>query len=248
MKNNYRKIYEQYHGKIPKDSNGRSYQIHHIDGNRNNNDISNLQCVSIQEHYDIHYKQQDWGACYLIGRKMKMSVEELSELARKQQHDRIKKGMHNLLGKNNPVYERLTNGTHNFLGGEISRKSNTERINNGTHNFLGKNNPSHERLKNGTHNFQNPEHYEKTSKRVKEHQNELVKNGTHHLLGGAIQRASVASGKHNLVNGVTCRDKNGNVVQIPKTHYWSQIGDKDTWEYVSINCAEGKRRKKLNIT
>jgi hypothetical protein len=112
---NYRKIYEQHYGKIPKDENNRSFQIHHIDGNRNNNDITNLLCVSIQEHYDIHYKQQDWGACYLIGRKMRIPVSELSELVRNQQYVRIANGTHNLLGANNPVHARVANGTHNFL-------------------------------------------------------------------------------------------------------------------------------------
>ena len=243
MKINYRKIYEQHYGKIPKDENGRSYQIHHIDGNRENNDISNLKCVSIKEHYDIHYSQKDWGACYLIGRKMKIPVSELSELVRQQQYVRIANGTHNFLGKNNPVHEKVKDGTHNFLGGEICRKSNSDRINAGTHNFLGENNPSHERVKNGTHNFQNTEQQKRTAKRVKECQNELVRNGTHHLLGGSIQRATIAAGKHNLVGGVTCRSKSGKVVQIPKEQYWAQAGERETWQYVSINCSEGKKRK-----
>ena len=115
MKVNYRKIYEQHYGKIPKDADGRSYQIHHIDGNRDNNDINNLMCVTIQEHYNIHYNQEDWGACYLIGRKMKMPVNELSELVRNQQNVRIANGTHNWLGNNNPVHKKVANGTHNLL-------------------------------------------------------------------------------------------------------------------------------------
>lgn len=55
---NYRKIYEQHYGPIPKDSDGRTYEIHHIDGDHSNNDPSNLKCVSIQEHYDIHHSQE----------------------------------------------------------------------------------------------------------------------------------------------------------------------------------------------
>jgi hypothetical protein len=54
---NYRKIWESYYGKIPVDSNGVSFDIHHIDGNRKNNDINNLMCVSIYDHYKIHLKQ-----------------------------------------------------------------------------------------------------------------------------------------------------------------------------------------------
>jgi hypothetical protein len=46
---NYRKIYESYYGKIPK-----GHHIHHIDGDPFNNDISNLKCVSAEEHSEIH--------------------------------------------------------------------------------------------------------------------------------------------------------------------------------------------------
>lgn len=35
----YRRLYEQAHGPIPKDKQGRSYEIHHIDGNRKNNPV-----------------------------------------------------------------------------------------------------------------------------------------------------------------------------------------------------------------
>ena len=45
--NKYRKIYENHYGTIPKDENGRSYEIHHIDVNHSNNDLHNLKLVSI---------------------------------------------------------------------------------------------------------------------------------------------------------------------------------------------------------
>ena len=47
--NNYRKIYEYHFGEIP-----NGYHIHHIDGNALNNDISNLVCISAEEHTKIH--------------------------------------------------------------------------------------------------------------------------------------------------------------------------------------------------
>ena len=62
--NNYRKIYESHFGPIPKDDQERSYEIHHIDGNRKNNDPSNLQCLTIQEHYNIHFNQSLKVYCY----------------------------------------------------------------------------------------------------------------------------------------------------------------------------------------
>lgn len=147
--NIYRRIYENNHGPIPKDENGRSYEIHHIDGNHSNNHIDNLICVSIQEHYDIHYKQGDWAACSLITSRMNISPEEQSRLASEL------------------VRKSVAEGTHNFLGGEVSRRSNAKRITNGTHNLLGKNNPTHERVINGTHNFQDREWArERTRKRI----------------------------------------------------------------------------------
>lgn len=45
----HRLIYEDHYGPIPK-----GMQIHHIDGDTTNNDISNLEMVSISEHNKIH--------------------------------------------------------------------------------------------------------------------------------------------------------------------------------------------------
>ena len=71
----YRRIYEKHKGPIPKDNYGKSYDIHHIDGNKKNNNINNLVALSLQEHYNIHYKQGDWGACLVISNRLKMNSE-----------------------------------------------------------------------------------------------------------------------------------------------------------------------------
>lgn len=42
-------IYEQVHGKVPKD-----YHVHHINGVRNDNRIENLMCVDCSTHKRIH--------------------------------------------------------------------------------------------------------------------------------------------------------------------------------------------------
>lgn len=131
----YRKIYEQFHGPIPKDSEGRSYEIHHIDGDRKNNDISNLKCVSIQEHYDIHYSQGDWGACLRIAQRMDITPNQKAELSRKIQLDKVEKGTHQFLGERNPSKIRVKNGTHHFIGGEIIGQISRKRVSDGTHNF-----------------------------------------------------------------------------------------------------------------
>ena len=78
----YRKIWEQNYGKIPLDENGRTYEIHHIDGNNNNNNIENLKCLSIEEHYRIHYEQENWIACLRMSSRMNISSEEKSLLAK----------------------------------------------------------------------------------------------------------------------------------------------------------------------
>ena len=82
---NYRKIYENHIGVIPKEPNGRTYEIHHLDGNHSNNDPLNLKAVTLQEHYDIHYAQGDWGACMLMKlQRMDHSPDEIVELNRNQ--------------------------------------------------------------------------------------------------------------------------------------------------------------------
>lgn len=45
----HRLVWEKYNGEIPD-----GYQIHHIDGNKLNNDISNLQLLSAEEHTRLH--------------------------------------------------------------------------------------------------------------------------------------------------------------------------------------------------
>ena len=76
----YRKIWKKHFEIIPKDSEGRTYEIHHKDGDRNNNKIENLLCVSIKEHFDLHHKQGDLGACVMIGKRMKLPTDYLSKI------------------------------------------------------------------------------------------------------------------------------------------------------------------------
>lgn len=79
---NYRKLWESHNGPIPKDSEGFSYEIHHIDGNHSNNDINNLSLLTIREHLDIHLKQEDWFAAALIAKRIGMGPEYSSNLQR----------------------------------------------------------------------------------------------------------------------------------------------------------------------
>ena len=145
----YRKIYKEYYGSIPVDEYGRTFDIHHIDGNHNNDDIFNLVAISIQEHYDIHYKQGDWGAALAVLLRMDKTSEEISYAASQLTKKRILDGSHHFLGPN-VNKKRLENGTHNFLNSVFQKKVQYERIKNGTHPLLGPNN-NLKNLKEGKH-------------------------------------------------------------------------------------------------
>lgn len=105
----YRKIWEAANGSIPYDNNGRRMEIHHIDGNRKNNDLTNLKLVTIQEHYDIHYSQGDWAACQSIANRMKISPEEKSRLCSELAN------------------KRLANGTHHFQDPEFIKRDSERK-------------------------------------------------------------------------------------------------------------------------
>lgn len=173
MKNtirNYRKTYESHYGPIGKDASGRSLEVHHIDGNHNNCDISNLKLVTIQEHYDIHYAQGDYGACLIMAYRMNLSAEESSALSRAIQKRRIDDGTHNLLGPSHNQ-QLIDAGVHVFLDGEAARQRNLKRVANGTHNLLKQADGSSQasnRVKAGNHHFV-------TNNPV----NKLLANGTH---------------------------------------------------------------------
>lgn len=86
----YRKIWELHHNKkIPE-----GYEIHHIDGDNSNNDLSNLLCVSLDEHLEIHTQQKDWGAVQAILMR-KEQRDGISDAASKFQKDLMKENRHN---------------------------------------------------------------------------------------------------------------------------------------------------------
>ena len=175
----YRKIYANHKGPIPTDRDGRSYDIHHIDGNHDNNHPDNLMAVSLMEHYELHKAQGDWAACLLFSERLKLTANQKSELASKSNLDRIAKGTHPFLSgdvQRKANANRLGNGTHNFLTNNPVSKTNSDRIQKGTHHFVGENNPSKQK----------------------------VKNGTHHFTGGAIVAQQIANGTHTSQIKIEC--------------------------------------------
>lgn len=110
---NYRKIWETYNGSIPD-----GYEIHHIDGDRQNNDISNLICLSLKEHYEVHYNQGDWLACAIMSERMKLSQEERKSIHKKAMESRDQSG------ERNPMYGRsaiLENNMKWYNNGKIDK-------------------------------------------------------------------------------------------------------------------------------
>jgi hypothetical protein len=159
--NKYRKIYENHHGPIPKDAEGRTYEIHHIDGNHKNNNPNNLVAVSIHEHYNIHYSQGDWAAClYIKSQRMDHTPDELSNLAKMANMKRVESGNHHWVGgemQRKRMNRLSSNGTHPFLkqqdGTSVGQRISRKRMEDGTHNWLGESHPSKIKSKNGTHHF-----------------------------------------------------------------------------------------------
>jgi hypothetical protein len=76
---NYRKLWMKQNGPIPVDEQGRSYEIHHIDGNRKNNCLENLLCLSIEDHYKLHYAKGEYFAANLIAQRMEKPAEPIQK-------------------------------------------------------------------------------------------------------------------------------------------------------------------------
>ena len=143
QKTEHRRIWRQHYGPIPKDSDGRTYEIHHIDGDHTNNDITNLIALTIHEHYEIHFWQEDMGACFAIGSRMKMSPEELSDIARRAGSEsyktQIERGSFRLSDPDFARYhanKRVKNGTHNWQDKDAASARELKKVSQGTHNFI----------------------------------------------------------------------------------------------------------------
>jgi len=174
----YRRIWEACYGLIPRDNTGRSYEIHHIDGNHNNNDVSNFKLVTIQEHYDIHYSQCDWGACFMMGERMKLSFATLSTLSSKCQLARVVSGTHHWQGSDNNE-KMIADGIHPFLDKAAARDRNLKRVNAGTHNLLKRADGSSQA-------------------------SDMVACGRHHFITNNPVNKSISSGTHASMIKLSC--------------------------------------------
>lgn len=125
----WRKIWSDAYGAIPVDENGVTYEIHHVDGNKKNNNLSNLQCVSIQEHYDIHYRQGDWMACHMISERLSITLDARLELNAKISQNKIGvKGRTYTQPKQPCQHCNVDIGKSGLLKHERSCKANPNRV------------------------------------------------------------------------------------------------------------------------
>jgi hypothetical protein len=206
---NYRKIYEEHYGPIPKEDDcGRPYHVHHIDGNRRNNNITNLQLVTAQEHYDIHYRQGVWAAAARLLSHLTESRDELSKAATVMNHMRVKDGTHPFIGGKLQA-QRIADVTHNFVteqGRKTSRTTQLRLLSEGQHAFqkLTNGEPLYKiagrkglesQLVNGTHISCRPELLSIKAK-------QRFHNGTHNFIG--MNEARIEAGTHNFQQRWKC--------------------------------------------
>lgn len=134
---NYRKLWEQHHGPIPKDEYGRTYDIHHIDGNRKNNSLDNLVCLSIEDHYKIHLKQfeetkseKEFASLVFLSKRMNRTIESLTGWTRSDEtKEKIRQ---TLTGKKRPkeVIEKVSKKLKGHKWTEEQIKSRIEGLKN----------------------------------------------------------------------------------------------------------------------
>lgn len=117
----HRYIYETYIGTIPK-----GYEVHHIDHNKDNNEIDNLKLLSSKEHKEIHGRElsDEMREFYKNNLNEKARPKAIkwhkSEEAKEWHKEQYKR----TLGKRKPIkmeceychtiYEKITNGTNRF--------------------------------------------------------------------------------------------------------------------------------------
>ncbi len=96
----HRYVWEFYNCKIPK-----GYHVHHRDGNKANNDISNLALLYGTEHWKLHGKlltdeEREWRRQNIVENAVPKAVEwHKSEAGRewhKQQYEKTKTALHRL--------------------------------------------------------------------------------------------------------------------------------------------------------
>jgi hypothetical protein len=82
--------------------------------------------LSIEEHYNLHKEQGDWGAVFALAKRLNVSQQEKSDIARNSNLARARAGTH---------WSQISskNGTHHFNNLEWQRKMTAIQLSRGTH-------------------------------------------------------------------------------------------------------------------
>lgn len=184
----HRKIYKEYHGNIPVDNTGRTYDIHHIDGDRSNNDIDNLVALTIEEHYNLHLNQGDTQAAAAIMMRLNKSSNEISRLNSIAAQQRVSNRNHPWLGDGS--YQREQQNILKERGNYYQySQQHKDMISNRNKDYVAR----------GVHNFQTVDARQTVSDRNKKN----IENGTHPFVNGAGAKSSCArikDGSHHFLD------------------------------------------------
>ena len=138
----YRRLWTKANGPIPLDEKGRRYDIHHIDGNIENSELDNLRCVSMEEHLNIHIKQEDWAAAFRIAQRMDIDPKIKSELMSKSNKKRLEEGSHSFqqptfnARRMNAMDNLIKKGEHPFQRPDVIKKAVEAKQNKYNHEEL----------------------------------------------------------------------------------------------------------------
>lgn len=223
---NYRKIYKEHYGPIPKDHDGRSYDIHHRDGNPKNNDPSNLVALSINDHYSAHYARGDWAACHRISGRIELEPAVVSDLSTKAQKNRVANGTHPFQTRpdgTNIQIDLVKSGQHHLLKRADGSSLVSDLVKSGKHHLLKRPDGS-SLMADKTKQGLNPLSKRQDGSSVA---SDLVANKKHHFLkradGTTIQDDRIKNGTHPSQQVWTCEhcDKTGKSI----TNYTRWHGD-----------------------
>lgn len=107
----HRAVWVFYNGEIPKDC-----DIHHVDGNRANNNIENLQLLPKKEHHRKHMKEPERVA------QSKKDIEIARMYASKWHGSEEGKKWHSIRGKENWKSRKENTYTCSYCGKEFTTK------------------------------------------------------------------------------------------------------------------------------
>jgi len=133
----HRTVWEYHNGKIPE-----GYHVHHIDGNKANNQISNLELLTFSEHISMHMKREE------ARQKSSERLNQIRPLASAwhksekgkawhREHTKVsigKKTLHtykcDFCGKTFESYKKYPEGMNHFCHQNCKAKFRTRRIRN----------------------------------------------------------------------------------------------------------------------